>query len=411
MQMSKMTGFKYLGLNQILRIFVGMTGLVYGLSTLEITVVGDVLYYATVATITATVISFGLDQKLLIALNQKLCYLTLIQSVIIRSCMLIVILCSYQLLSWYNWVDDKNGYLLFIIFIYFTEIFNGAREYHIASTKYKELFYYQILSITLQLVMVAVLHQLQHKDFAFIVLSFGGKLFFNIALFLHITLAQTNLHKNFNTHILYGINDLIKGGLLLLSTALILQINVFVAVNFIESELSSSSVAIFGLALRGYMYVQMPINILLTTQIKKLLIFFDGTDALSLRGLLRELRGIFLFILSVLLISGTAVLVLPVYLSGNFIEYYDVAPTFFVLTLGLLPYVLTNVMTKFAISKTDGTIISIRSSLILILNTLLLYVALDEPTVLHVALVILATEVIGMLVMLAYLMRLKDKLT
>ena len=195
----------------------------YGLIMIPAETVGQILYIASIATIITTLISFGLDQKLLVSFSREDTEGNLFTSIVIRTLILTFVCTTYFTVYSYELFNDENFYLLLMIFLYSSEIFNGAREYLINKKHYHIIFYSQIASGFFILSIAAIFHNLAYTEATFILLSFGSKFLFNLLLMMYVCISDFERirHNYYNSEKLINYSNLATGGLVLLSSVLV----------------------------------------------------------------------------------------------------------------------------------------------------------------------------------------------
>lgn len=401
-----MNNLVYLSANHLIRILGGAAGISYGFSVLPAEVIGQVFYFAAIATIGASLISFGLDQKLLVMFSSSITGRTLFQSIFIRSTILLILILIYYFFETMHLIRDPSHYLLVILLLYVPEILNGSREFLIANNKYKDLFLLQFLSSFLLFGVCILLHTNGLEDFVFLCLCFGGKFFFNMAIFVRsFLIVRSETQKFDNFFVLEDYRNLLIGGALLLTTALTLQFNSFIALHFIKQNSGDVDLANFGMAQRIYFYIQIPFNLYIVTKTKALVQFYGSKGFFSTKETIKSFWKMFAAIISVSLTS--AFLYSSELLNKFHIleQYRDIPLIFMIFSFGLAPYAFLNILSKYVLSYSKSVFLLYRAVFVIVFSAVTFFVFVGSLHVWHFALVLLIAETLGCLLVLCFVTR------
>ena len=380
-------------------------GLVYGLLMIPADTVGHILYIASIATIITTLISFGLDQKLLVVFSRDDTEGNLITSVVIRTLILVFVYTAYFTVASNKLFNDENFYLLMMIFLYSSEIFNGAREYLINKKRYHIIFYSQLASGFFILAVAAIFHQLTYTAGTFILLSFGSKFLFNILLMINVCIADfEQIRRNhFNYQKWSSYSYLTTGGFVLLLSTLVLHANTLISFQYIKTNLSDIHSANFGIAHRLFLYTQIPINIYVVVKTKSLITCFDQPNANYKKCVWNHFKFFTVIIPITILLSLLTKLIIDPYILREFESYDGVMDTFLIFIIGIFPFIGLNILSKYLISRAQNFVLFVRALTTLLINFFILNYTILFSSAAQIAGVVIISEILGLLFMLFFM--------
>ena len=384
-------------------------GLAYGFIMIPADTVGHILYIASIATIITTLISFGLDQKLLVSFSREDTEGNLVISIVIRALILTFVCTAYFNVTSYNLFNDESLYLFIMILLYSSEIFNGAREYLINKKRYHIIFYSQIASGFFVLTIAAILHKIAYTEATFILLSFGSKFLFNILLVIYVCIADLERirHNYVNSEKWVNYSNLTMGGLALLLSVLVLHVNTFISFQYIKTYLSDIQVANFGIAHRLYLYTQIPINIYIVVKTSLLIKCFDQTGANFKNCVWIHFKFLTVLIPVIILLGLLMKLIVDPYIAIKFSKYGDVIDTFLIFMIGIFPFIGLNIFSKYLISRAQNFVLFMRALVTLLINFLILNYTILFSSSAQIAGVIILSEIFGLLFMLFFMKRVR----
>lgn len=353
----------YLQINTFLRILIGIFGLLILKFHFSNQIIADILFVLSLNTVLICLVSFGLDQYLLVNLNRNDKNLKLLNdSLLIRLLIYTIVYCVCGFIG-PNYVGHENFHILqFTIIIYSSEILNGSREYLIINNKYKVLFKNNLLSILLLSITCTIVYFKYGALYSTLMLICGNKFFFNIINYIYILRKYINLYeiKDYVLNLkISNFKYLRQSVSYLFFTTVICHFINFEIFSYIKTNYDNFISSNYGFGHKAYTYAQIPINLYIVTRLKVILALNPKT---IFKKLIKKNVKYILLIFSVII----SVTLYCIYISktcNNYFYLYVYMFVFFFLMLGL--YTCENLFVKFLIRDNLEIIFFFKSLFIL----------------------------------------------